>query len=299
MFTKPTIEYRGHELKASLRAFINGALVCSQALAEQARKIEYYGVEIRFSGGVMVIDDALKEWAKRLETVATLENQAETKAEISLRDADLRYPYSVPCDRDREFSGTARRSFRDDLIRCLDTDVPAQMVIMDDLLTMVDFDAMARLIQSQAASLVKAGYEQAANEIAELLGFKGYTPKATKLTPRGLVFTSMYGGVNSGMDRFYFQQDLAKAADALRIAEADLGISGASGAISNVCQALSRYPSFETIPSRTVLGITGVLSALVFKGKTEFTVEASRADALLSFIAQYGSVELPVLTAAA
>jgi hypothetical protein len=297
MFTKPTIEYSGHELKASLRAFISGALVCSQALAELAKKIEFYGVEVRFSGGVLVIDAALKEWAKRLEGVATIENQAETQAVISLRNDHLRYPYSVPCDRDREFSGTARRSFRDDLNRCSDTDNLSQMVIVDELLTMVDFDAMARLIQSQAASLVKAGYEQAANEIAELLGFKGYTPKTTKLTPRGLVFTSMYGGVNNGMDRFYFQQDLAKAVDALRIAEADLGISGTSRAISNVCQALSNYPGFETIPSRTVLGISGVLSAVVFKGKTEFTVEASRADALLSFIAQYSSIDLPALTA--
>jgi hypothetical protein len=37
----------------------------------------------------------------------------------------------------------------------------------------------------------------------------------------------------------------------------------------------------------------------VFRGKTKFTLEASRADALLSFIAQYGSVELPDLKAAA
>jgi len=301
MFNKPVIDFKGHELKAHLRGFLHDALICGQSLAEAEQKMEFFGREARYGSGcgVSIVDDALKQWVKKIDAAVTRENQAETNAEISLRNADIVFPRSVPDVGDRGFRNTSRRSFRDDLISCDDTDLEAQMVILDDLLAVVDFDAVAAFFGQQAQSLVKTGYEDAANTIAEFLALRGYTPEATKLTPKGLVFFSMYGGVNHGMDRFYFQDDLGKAVDALKIAERDLGISGVAQALSVVQRGLNEYPGFETIPSRTEIGLTNSLSAIVFKGKTKFTLEASRADALLSFIAQYGSVELPDLKAAA
>lgn len=294
MFSKPIIQHSAADLKENLLTFIRQALALSSEITRLSNAIADYGVDVRHMGGVTVIDSALREWLRVVEKTASAENGGdEYNFEISLVDCELRYPSSVPEAYDRVFRDVSEpRNFRMQMISAEQDGVYAVMNIVSDMLDLIDFEAMADAIASQAKSLKAAGFTAAANDIARFLGLEGYTPTPTELTRRGLVFYAYYGANVDGMNKVNWTGDLVEVEKSLRMAEKETGVGAVSQAVNQVYRVVFECTGLDPIPLRTTAGIPGVLEAVFFKNKTRFTLEGSRADALLSFIAEHASVDL-------
>lgn len=294
MFSKPILQHSADDLKANLLSFIRQALSLSSEIQRLSVEIADFGTDVRHLGGVSVVDDALREWLRKVEKAATAESGGnEYNFEISLSNCDIRYPRSVPDTYDRFFrDGGKGRNYRMAMIGAEQNGVDAVLEIVDEMLQLIDFEGIAGAISSQAKCLKGAGYAAAANNIAEFLGLSGYTPTPTELNRRGLVFYAYYGANVDGMNKVNWTGDLSEVQKSLVMAEQDTGISGVSLAVNQVYRVVFGTSGLNPIPLRTTAGIPGVLEALFFKNKTRFTLEGSRADALLSFVAEHASVDL-------
>ncbi len=288
MFDKPINDVTPSELKQSLKDFITRALKLGHEMRVMAAKLEAFGPDVRFrSFGVCLVDDCLSRWITNIEKQATDENAAGTSAEIRLCYIDaINYPTSVPGGGFYSRVITLRDKWMD-----AEGSLETQFELLELLLADIRFDAMAKNIREQAGALVSAGYRQAADKIAGFLGLVGRSSKAPTLTDRGYVFESYHGGSSRGMERYDFMRELSSVADEVAVAEEYTGISGVQAALSNMHLQLFRADNNIDLPAQYSMGSPGVLSAKVFKNKTRFVLEQERADALLSFITEYGNTD--------
>lgn len=294
MFEKTIIAYTPIELKAHMRAFILQAITLGEESLRLAAKMAPFGCGLRPVRGICAADSALRAWVGAVEAQASEEFSEGTGAVLRLNSIDgLSFPQQVP---DFGFAESRTDSLRWDWINAEKQGLEAQSLVMEKLLDAMDFDALVKGLRIEAGRLADKGKRDAADAIAGFLGLTGYARKATVLKPKGLVFTMHYGGTQEGLERYNFRDMLMKTAEAVGIAEEDTGVSGLRQVMVGVAEELFRTASHKDIPSRTQMGVPGLLAVTLFKNHSEFVMESSRADALLSFVALHSTKELRDVT---
>jgi len=290
MFEKAIITYTAVELKAHLRSFLLQAITLGEESQRLAARMAPFGCDLSPVRGIRAADSALRTWVRAVEAQASEEYAEGTGAVLRLADIEgLSFPNTVP---DVGFSADRTESMRWDWIVAEKRDLKAQTEVMDKLLESIDFLTLEKGLQIEADGLAEKGKRDAADALANFLNLTGYARKPTALKPKGLMFTLHYGGTQEGLDRYDFRGVLTQTADAIRIAEDETGIAGLGSTLNGIASELSRTVSHKNIPSRTQMGVPGLLSVTIFKNHSEFVMESSRADALLSFVAMYSTREL-------
>jgi hypothetical protein len=290
MFSKPILDYTGAELRAHLAGFVRDGLTTyiETAAGVSALQTTYFS-DIRFPGVTSIVDGMLRGWANSLQAIASRQNNEGTDAIITLHmpQDGINYPFSV------SDSGL----FHAWLDLGEHQGIDQYMDMLERTLEQTDFEAMAASIDRQADSLVDLGLKGAARDLCDFMNLT-HRHMPAKLKAKGLEF-EQYGGCSSeGLDRYHLQEGIRKNISSFVIAERETGIDGLEDGFLAIARGLHGYSAIQEIPSRTTFGF-GPVSAVTFKHKTRFTIAPDAADALLSFIALHGDVELPNLKQAA
>ena len=288
VFSKPILEFTGSELKEHCRSFFEAGMQKFLSFSTTGHQLEsFHGIEIRIPYGMEAAESLLATWQRELVEQASKENNGGLNAEIRLPNPGdgSDYPRKIDDPYRMKWIDLKRDGFLEE-----------HMALFDQVMKPVDFNLIEKAIKDQAGSLVDLGMKSAARDLTSFLNLmpRGENPA---LKPGGLEFSKYGGGSSEGMDRYYLIRNLEEALPSLDIAERDTGIDGICDAVSRIARELHGYGMIQTIPSRTKFGNPAILSATVFKDKTKFTLSREHADALLSFIAIHGDVELPELAA--
>lgn len=288
MFSKPIIELTGQELKTHCREFFENGMQHYLNFSTKGHQLQsFYNVEVSIPFAIEIADQLIASWAKGLIEQASRENNGGLNSEVTLPcpGDGSDYPRMVDHPHRHKWVNLERSGF-----------IEEHMALFDAVMKPVDFEIIAKTIKDQAGKLVDLGMKSAARDIASFLNLmpRGSFPV---LKTAGLEFSKYGGGSSEGMDRYYLIRDLEEALSSLSIAERESGINGVRRSVADIMGQLHRYGVIEDIPTRTKLGNPGILSATVFKNKTKFILSRDHADALLSFIALHGDIELPELAA--
>lgn len=290
MFNKPILNYTGAELRAHLVNFVREGLVAYLEAQERVGTLQsYYFADIRFPGAVTIVDSMLAGWAEELAGQASRQNNDGTDAAITftLPSDGIKYPWRI----------ADTGLFHAWLDLGDSRPLEDYMAMLDRTLEQTDFEAMAKSIDRQAASLVDLGLKSAARDVADFMNLT-HRFRGAKLKASGLEFEHTGGGEYEGRSRYFLQQSIGEAISGFVIAERETGIDGLEDGILAVLKSFNDWSSIEPIPSRTKFGL-GPVTATVFKDKTKFVIASDVADALLSFVALHGDIEIPDLKAAA
>lgn len=275
-----TNDFQPATLRASLRSFVLEALSLADQVEALSAKLQPYGTDIRFLGGVCVADDAFTQWIKDLEKRVTEQYSGETTAEASLIYGNNgRYPCNgIPEDKDLRWEW------------CRAGNLAEYEPLLDKTLESIDFDVLSAEIKRQAGSMVGEGYKKAANLFAAFLGLTGYTPDPTLFKGNSLTFSWYFN--NSITDRMDRTKGLGKLIDCASVVEQDAGITGLQQALDQIRRVIWEASSLEPLQNRTRMGNPAVLEGVTYKQKIKFSMAKDTADALLAFIAQFGDVDL-------
>jgi len=287
-FSKPILDYTGSELKANCREFFEAGIKQFLVFAMHGARLENrFGINVKPPFAIDVADQLIATWRSALVEQVSREHSEGLNSEISLPcpDDGSGYPRIVEHPQRHEWVQLRSSGLLEE-----------HMALFDSAMAPVDFEAIEKAIKDQARTLVNLGLKSAARDVASLLCVMPRGPMP-KLTGKGLEFEK-YGGCSpEGMDRYYLLRELEEVMASLKIAENETGIEGVHHGLSSILRELSGFGMIEDIPSRAKFG-TSVFSATVFKNKTKFVLARDHADALLSFIALHGNIELPTLEAA-
>ena len=288
IFGKPIVEFTGPELKKHCRSFFENGMNKFLEFSTKGHQLEsFHGIEVRIPYSIEAAERLLSTWKRELIARASSENNGGLDAEIRLPDPDdgSGYPDSIDDPHRMPWVNLERQGF-----------IEEHMELFDAIMKPVDFDMIAKAIKDQAGSLVDLGMKSAARDLTSFLNLmpRGSNPV---MKTAGLEFSKYGGGSHEGMDRYYLIRDMEEALSALGVAEHETGVDGLCDAVSRITRELNAYGMIRDIPSRTKMGIPGILTATVYKDKTKFVLARDHADARLSFIALHGDIELPELVA--
>ena len=154
-----------------------------------------------------------------------------------------------------------------------------------ELLSKYDFVRLVEEVVRLAEGLEERGLQEAADRLVNDLGLNAdyRMDHPPKRVGRFLVFSRRI--YNDGVHgySYHFQQELARLAKAMEVAEKDAGLPGLGDSMNQIARTLSDARS--RLPSRTKIGVGSAIEAVVFNEKVDLKVDHETGDGLLAFMA--------------
>jgi hypothetical protein len=234
-------------------------------------------------------DDALQScfdrWLNDLLEGLSQAHQGITQAEIEYNSLD-------------ELDLTKLRDTCPKLFRFLRDDGDIETAA-DRFIKEYKFNKLVVALQRFSSELESNGLRDAADILVN--GFNlnarfrdAYAPR--KAAKHAVFITSLY--TSYGSYDYRTVESFFRKAKALKIMEADTGVTGLSSSMTAIFEAFSNN-SNRPFDSRTVLAKGTKLEAVIFNTKIEFRMDPEAADALLAFVTMHSKEQVRGLTAAA